>query len=52
VIRDLDGTEIGRGLVAYDAADAGKVMGLSSRRRRSFSASRAAPRSCIATIWS
>ena len=25
-----DGTEIGRGLVAYDAADAGKVMGLSS----------------------
>jgi len=30
VIRDLDGTEIGRGLVAYDAADAGKVMGLSS----------------------
>ncbi len=30
VIRDLDGAEIGRGLVAYDAADAGKVMGLSS----------------------
>jgi glutamate 5-kinase len=30
VIRDLDGTEVGRGLVAYDAADAGKVMGLSS----------------------
>jgi glutamate 5-kinase len=30
IIRDLDGAEIGRGLVAYDAADAGKVMGLSS----------------------
>ncbi|HKY86635.1 MAG TPA: glutamate 5-kinase [Pseudorhodoplanes sp.] len=30
VIRDLDGAEIGRGLVAYDAADAGKVMGRSS----------------------
>ncbi len=30
VIRDLDGGEIARGLVAYDAADAGKVMGLSS----------------------
>jgi glutamate 5-kinase len=30
VIRDLDGAEIARGLVAYDAADAGKVMGLST----------------------
>jgi glutamate 5-kinase len=30
VIRDLDGGEIARGLVAYDAADAGKVMGLST----------------------
>jgi len=30
IIRDLDGAEIGRGLVAYDAADAGKVMGLST----------------------
>ncbi len=30
IIRDMDGAEIGRGLVAYDAADAGKVIGLSS----------------------
>lgn len=30
IIRDLDGTEIGRGLVAYDAQDAAKVIGLSS----------------------
>lgn len=30
IIRDTDGTEIGRGLVAYDADDAAKVIGLSS----------------------
>jgi glutamate 5-kinase len=30
VIRDLDGAEIGRGLVAYDADDAAKVVGRSS----------------------
>ncbi len=30
VIRDLDGAEIGRGLVAYDANDAAKVIGLST----------------------
>jgi len=30
VIRDLDGAEIARGLVAYDAADALKIMGRSS----------------------
>ncbi len=30
IVRDLDGAEIGRGLVAYDAGDAGKVIGLSS----------------------
>ena len=30
VIRDLDGVEIGRGLVAYDADDAGKIIGQSS----------------------
>jgi glutamate 5-kinase len=30
VIRDLDGTEIGRGLVAYDANDAQKIIGQSS----------------------
>jgi glutamate 5-kinase len=30
VIRHLDGAEIGRGLVAYDAADAAKVIGLST----------------------
>jgi glutamate 5-kinase len=30
LIRDLDGAEIGRGLVAYDANDAAKVIGLSS----------------------
>ena len=29
-IRDLDGTEIGRGLVAYDADDAAKIVGRSS----------------------
>ena len=30
VIRDLDGTEIGRGLVAYDADEADKIRGKSS----------------------
>jgi glutamate 5-kinase len=30
VIRDLDGTEVGRGLVAYDAEDADKIRGRSS----------------------
>ncbi len=30
VIRDLDGSEVGRGLVAYDAADAQKIVGQSS----------------------
>jgi glutamate 5-kinase len=30
VIRDLDGAEIARGLVAYDAADAQKIVGQSS----------------------
>lgn len=30
IIRDLDGAEIGRGLVAYDAEDAGKIIGQSS----------------------
>ena len=30
IVRDLDGAEIGRGLVAYDTADAAKVVGLSS----------------------
>jgi len=30
VIRGLDGAEIGRGLVAYDAEDAGKICGKSS----------------------
>jgi glutamate 5-kinase len=30
VIRALDGTEIGRGLVAYDAEDAAKIKGRSS----------------------
>ncbi len=30
IIRDLDGTEIARGLVAYDAADAQKIVGQSS----------------------
>ena len=30
IIRDLDGFEIGRGLVAYDADDAGKIIGQSS----------------------
>src|SRR5438270_971632 len=30
VIRDLDGHEIGRGLSAYDAADAAKILGKSS----------------------
>ncbi len=36
IIRDLDGAEIGRGLVAYDATDAGKVMGLSSPDAKSI----------------
>lgn len=30
IIRDLDGTEIARGLVAYDATDAQKIIGQSS----------------------
>jgi len=30
LIRDLDGAEIGRGLVAYDAGDAAKIIGQSS----------------------
>ncbi|ARP98905.1 glutamate 5-kinase [Pseudorhodoplanes sinuspersici] len=30
IIRDLDGAEIARGLVAYDAEDAGKIIGQSS----------------------
>jgi glutamate 5-kinase len=30
VIRDLDGTEVGRGLIAYDAEDADKIRGRSS----------------------
>ncbi len=30
VIRDLGGVEVGRGLVAYDAADAGRIIGKSS----------------------
>jgi glutamate 5-kinase len=30
VIRDLDGREVGRGLVAYDSGDAGQVIGRSS----------------------
>ena len=30
VIRDLDAREIGRGLSAYDAADASKILGKSS----------------------
>jgi len=30
VIRDLDGAEIGRGLIAYDAVDAAQVIGLST----------------------
>jgi glutamate 5-kinase len=30
VVRDLDGQEIGRGLSAYDAADAAKILGKSS----------------------
>jgi len=30
LIRDLDGTEVGRGLVAYDAEDADKIKGRSS----------------------
>jgi glutamate 5-kinase len=30
IIRDLDGAEIGRGLVAYDAEDAAKIVGQSS----------------------
>jgi glutamate 5-kinase len=30
VIRDLDGAEVGRGLVAYDAEDAAKIIGKSS----------------------
>jgi glutamate 5-kinase len=30
IVRDLDGAEIGRGLVAYDAADAAQVVGKSS----------------------
>ena len=36
VIRDLEGVEIGRGLVAYDAADAGRVMGLSSSEAKTI----------------
>jgi glutamate 5-kinase len=28
-IRDLDGAEIGRGLIAYDAEDAAKIVGRS-----------------------
>lgn len=30
IVRDIDGSEIGRGLVAYDASDAAKIIGLSS----------------------
>ena len=30
IIRELDGVEIGRGLVAYDATDAAKIVGQSS----------------------
>jgi glutamate 5-kinase len=30
VVRDLDGREIGRGLSAYDASDAAKILGKSS----------------------
>jgi glutamate 5-kinase len=30
IVRDLDGAEVGRGLVAYDAADAAQVVGKSS----------------------
>jgi glutamate 5-kinase len=30
IVRDLDGREIGRGLSAYDAADAAKILGKSS----------------------
>jgi glutamate 5-kinase len=30
VVRGPDGAEIGRGLIAYDAADADKIKGLSS----------------------
>jgi glutamate 5-kinase len=31
VIRDLSGAELGRGLVAYDAEEAGQIIGRSSR---------------------
>ena len=30
IVRGPDGSEIGRGLVAYDAEDAAKIMGKSS----------------------
>jgi glutamate 5-kinase len=30
IVRDLDGAEIGRGLIAYDAEDAAKIRGRSS----------------------
>ena len=50
IIRDLDGAEVGRGLVAYDMDDAEE-----NRRpllgRCEFWALRAGSRSCTATIW-
>ena len=52
VIRSLDGVEIGRGLVAYDAADAvadrRPILGGNPQYSRAFPA---VPRSCTATIW-
>ena len=36
IIRDLDGAEIGRGLVAYDVDDAAKIVGRSSAEVKSI----------------
>jgi glutamate 5-kinase len=47
VVRGPDGAELGRGLIAYDAGDADKIKGRSSR----FWASAAAPKWSTATTW-
>ena len=50
VIRGPDGVEVARGLVAYDAEDAGRISAPRPTFSRS-SASAAAPRWCTGTTW-
>ncbi len=51
VIRDGQGAEIGRGLVAYDAIEGGADRRAQFARDRKSPGIPAAPRSFIATIW-